>query len=1603
MRHNLIIKMAMGILSIGLFLSYLPALSIANAMVQNVQIMCNISSTPLAFTQNNGQWPDSILFRASAGGAIMWFTQNGAYYQFTRRVQSNDLAEDLVGRNPRGFDNPSDQRPDCVETIMIKASFLSVKPCLEINGQGLMKYKCNYFLGNEPDKWRIDVPNYESIVFKEIYAGIDLRYYGNGRQMEYDFIVSPGADYAQICIQYEGAESIHVNVSGELVVETAWGTVTELQPNVYQLENGEKISIRGEYYLITDNSFGFRLDDSYNPCLAVVIDPVLSYSTYLGGSDDDFGEEEIAVDGSGNAYLMGRTYSANFPTLDPYQTDQGGADFFVTKLSSSGNSLFYSTYLGGGDEEIGSGIAVDDSGNTYLTGRTNSDDFPTKDPYQTDQGGLDAFVTKLSASGNSLVYSTYLGGGSNDLGYDIVVDNSYNAYVDGETSSTDFPTQDPYQTDQGGIDVFVTKLSSDGNSLVYSTYLGGGYDDQAFGIAVDGSGNAYTTGYTNSTDFPTQDAYQTDQGDWDVFVAKLSSGGNGLIYSTYLGGADADYGYDIAIDSLFNSYIVGITWSSDFPTYNPYQTDLGSRDAFVTKLSSSGNSLVYSTYLGGENEDTGQDIAVDGRGNAYLTGSTLSTDFPTQTSNQTDQGDWDAYVTILSNTGENLIYSSYLGGQSTDYGWGIALDISDNVYITGHTLSEDFPTVNAYQANQDGWDVFIAKIESPFPGIFSLHPAPNALNNAPDTNISVTFSINMNSATINNTTLLVYGNYTGFYSGTISYDGPSRTATFDPDNDFRLGEIVTVTLSDLIESSECVPLDQGYTWQFTIEVNAGPGVLSDDAYYPAGIDPRAVVAADFNGNGNLDVAVANASNPGLDNVSLLLGKGDGSLESQITFDVGSGPNSLIQGDFDQDGDIDLAVANSASNNVSILLNHGAGSFAPQVTYSVGTNPRFIITADFDGDSYLDLATANTDDDNATILINDGDGTFTAQPPITVGDGPFSLFALDYDNDGDFDIAVSNRLDNSIELLNNPGNANCTLDTVFSTVEKPLSIHGCDFNNDGFQDLSVCSENNGLAGVYRNDGDGGFLLPDWYLIPYGACCIYAADIDGNGYSDLITTNTISNNISLLFNNQGLFGSAQSYSTGDSASFVAPADLNGDGLLDLVITEGLDNQIRVFLNGYTGQVTVQNLNDLGEGSLQWAIDSANGDPGLNTIVFNILGVLDVLTELPAITDDSIIIMGSTAPGGTHSVILDGSALGKSTNPGLQIQSSYNTIEGLTIRNFPGNGIEITGIAQNNTISNNLIYNNDLLGIDLGDNGVTTNDVGDADTGPNDLFNYPQIDSLFMNPDSTLTVYGRAADSAVIEFFIAHPGNDSTRPSDPTGYGEAYSFIGSDTCDNAGDFIYDIPKTVPQFSSITATATDILGNTSEFCENFVAISAPLIIVAYSPVNLTVTDPDGGVIGRDAFGNLTQTISPASYTEIVNDSIHINFPIFGEYIIDVVLEDGADPEAVYTIGIRIDGTEQCIVVAEAQVPANGVVTSYTYEVEEGYHYLNGDCDRNGVINILDIVYLINCKFKGGTCPEPPEVGDTNCNLLVNILDIVYLVNYKFKGGPAPCEFDHK
>jgi hypothetical protein len=493
---------------------------------------------------------------------------------------------------------------------------------------------------------------------------------------------------------------------------------------VYQEVAGVKQEVAGRYVMKGKRQVGFRVA-AYDPSRPLIIDPVLVYSTYLGGSGMEVGRD-IAVDGAGTAYVTGETYFGDFPTTaGAVQTTYAGEfDAFVTKLDATGSGLVYSTYLGGSDSDFAVRIAVDGAGSAYVTGFTRSTDFPTTagTAQTTHAGEFDAFVSKLDSTGSGLVYSTYLGGSDTDVGFGVAVDGAGSAYVMGYTASTDFPTitgAAQITSAGGSFDAFVSKLDSTGSGLVYSTYLGGSDTDVGRGIAVDGAGSAYVAGYTASTNFPTtaEAAQTTHGGVFDAFVTKLDATGSALVYSTFLGGNGSDGGLDMALDDVGSAYVTGETHFGDFPTTAGavQTTRAGEFDAFVTKLDATGSGLVYSTYLGGSDTDVGRGIAVDGVGSAYVAGYTRSTDFPTTAEAvQTTHGGgvYDAFVTKLDATGSGLVYSTYLGGSDYDAGEGIAVG-TGSAYLTGDTNSTNFPTTaRATQTTYAGsGDAFVAKLE----------------------------------------------------------------------------------------------------------------------------------------------------------------------------------------------------------------------------------------------------------------------------------------------------------------------------------------------------------------------------------------------------------------------------------------------------------------------------------------------------------------------------------------------------------------------------------------------------------------------------------------------------------------------------------------------------------------------------------------------------------------------------------------------------------------------------------------------------------------------------------------------------------------------------
>ncbi|HKS95148.1 MAG TPA: SBBP repeat-containing protein, partial [Terriglobia bacterium] len=667
---------------------------------------------------------------------------------------------------------------------------VGARPDARILGIRKIASTSNYFAGNNADEWRTHIPNYARVEYQHVYPGIDLIYYGNQGQIESDFVVAPGADPGAIRLRIEGGSSIRIDERGDLELGIAGGAVRLEHPRVYQHRGGMAHAVPGKFTLEGDHQVGFQVG-AYDRRSPLVIDPVVVYATYLGGTSNNLAEG-VAVDSSGNAYLTGQTLAVNFPIANAIQKGLvAGADAFVTKFNAQGSALAYSTYLGGTLADNATSIAVDDSGNAYVTGSTLSADFPLKNAIQATclgctSGLADVFVTKISADGSALVYSTFLGGTKGNTPGAIAADSSGSAYVIGTTTSVDFPLASAIQGAlKGSSDAFVTKFNSSGSQLVYSTFLGGTSTENGQWIAVDSTGNAYVTGTTSSTDFPVvTPAIQGScracgSGKTSPWVAEINAAGSALVYSTFLGGTGgSDASQGIAVDGAGNAYVTGQATSKDFPLANAFQSALkGASDAFVTKINAGGSSLLYSTYLGGTNAENAVhgSIAVDEFGNAYLTGDTKSPDFPLVNQVQRSLlGADDAFVAVFNSTGSALFFSSYLGGTGSDEGRGIAVDNSGNAYIMGSTNSLNFPvTAGVFQpacnaCSSTVTDAFLAKLSPP---VFSIGAASGSSTSA---------TINAGQTATFNLELVSSGGFSGTVNLACSGSVPAGTCSVSP-------------------------------------------------------------------------------------------------------------------------------------------------------------------------------------------------------------------------------------------------------------------------------------------------------------------------------------------------------------------------------------------------------------------------------------------------------------------------------------------------------------------------------------------------------------------------------------------------------------------------------------------------------------------------------------------------------------------------------------------------------------------------------------------------------------------------------------------------------
>jgi len=701
------------------------------------------SKLPMRFEPNLGQVDSQVKFLSRGPGYSLYLTHSEAVLSLANMQRRVNEPDGLI-LAWRGI------KSDIAGLAVLRMRMVGANPKAAMEGENRQPGKSNYLIGNDPEKWRTNVAQYASIRHRQVYPGVDLVYYGNQGQLEYDFIVEPGTNPDRIKLDFEGAQEIRLDAEGNLILSTPTGEIRQHKPFIYQEVDGIRNEVAGGFKLRQDCEVGFEVE-KYDTSKPLVIDPVLSYSSYLGGSLGDSGT--FNIDGAGNILVRGTTNSLDFPTMgNTLQKNVGGGeDLFITKLDPSGVPVF-STYLGGSQNEVLNSFVSDPSRNIFVIGTTNSPDFPTTaNAFQKNVGGgEDLFITKLDPSGVP-VFSTYLGGSQNEAG-NFTVDDG-NIFVRGDTDSPDFPTTaNAFQKSFGGErDLFITKLNPSG-AAVFSTYLGGSKEESLGVFPLDNSGNVYAIGRTKSSDFPTTaNAFQKRfGGKYDLFITKFGLSG-AAIFSTYLGGSQKEVG-SVSFDQ--NNIIVrGDTNSSDFPTTaNAFQRSFrGGQDLFITKLDPSG-APIFSTFLGGSEKETIDSFSLDQR-NIILRGDTNSPDFPT-TANAFQRrfgGGRDLFITKLDGSGVP-IFSTYLGGSEDEALDTITLD-QRNIIVIGDTNSPDFPTTaNAFQKSFGGdRDLFITKLDDSGDPIFSTYLGGRG-SEPLGSNTSGSFTLDQSSIIVRGTT-----------------------------------------------------------------------------------------------------------------------------------------------------------------------------------------------------------------------------------------------------------------------------------------------------------------------------------------------------------------------------------------------------------------------------------------------------------------------------------------------------------------------------------------------------------------------------------------------------------------------------------------------------------------------------------------------------------------------------------------------------------------------------------------------------------------------------------------------------------------------------------
>ena len=839
------------------------------------------------------------------------------------------------------------------------------------------------------------------------------------------------------------------------------------------------------------------------------------------------------------------------------------------------------------------------------------------------------------------------------------------------------------------------------------------------------------------------------------------------------------------------------------------------------------------------------------------------------------------------------------------------------------------------------------------PAIDSTLPGQNELNVELSTNISVTFDVDMDETTINDSAFVVNARSTGLHLGTITYDGPSKTATFDPLEDFDVGEVVTVVLTTGIQSSGGAPLDSSYVWCFTSEVNDGSGIFVPDSAYPAGDGPTSVFAADVDGDGDLDLATANLWS---DNVSALLNNGDGTYASHSVYPVGRLPRSVFAADLDGDGDLDLMTANEGSDDVSVLLNNVDGTFAPDSVYPVGGSLWSVFAADLDGDGDLDLATANRSSDDVSVLLNYGDGTFAPHSVYPAGPDPRSIFAADLDGDGDADLATANRDAHNVSVLLNNGDGTFASHSDYPVGNYPNSIFAADLDGDG--DLDLATANHGNVSVLLNDGDGSFAAHSVYPVAYEAYSVFAADVDGDGDLDLTTANRAAQNVSVLLNNgDGTFAPHLVYPVDDFPLSVFPADVDGDGDLDLATGNYNSDYVSILNNLSHREVLVTPGHETTGG--------ARTDVAVKFYVQN-------TGELPDVYDvNATDSLGWDIAPVYYEVSLDTG----------QVDSVSFTV---SIPNVPlgtTDRIYVTATSQADPSvrdSASLTVTCDGYTVDIAEILDVGNDQGKQVRVK--WTSFPGSDPLVTD----FTIFRR-----IDPLLLASPAhNPGTLPGKDYPPGE-WDMVG--TYEAFGETLYSaVVPTLKDSTIAEGMYWSVFFIRAGTDDPIVYFDSP-VDSGYSLDNLSPSPPTELLASHEpAVTKLTWNPTSAfdfDYYTLYRDTLSGFVPGPGNrlgYTIDTVFVDSTAElgRTYYYLASATDFS------GNESDPSNEAM---------GVRYITGDANADGAINAVDIIYLINYLFNETSAPDPLWLGDANCDRKVDIVDIVYLINYLFGEGPPP------